>query len=82
MALPQVRAARSAQDMWQELGLEEMSEYEEDPETVWDVDSAGSDSHSSDSHSSASEQAYMSGDGNSDSDCELCEGLLKRRVLC
>ena len=40
----------------------------------------GLDPHSSDSCTSAGECecAYMSGDSDSDSDCELCEGLVKR----
>ena len=64
MALLRVRAARLAQDVWQELGLEEMSECDEDPETMWD--SGGS--RSSDSRSSTDERAYMCGDSDSESD--------------
>ena len=42
---------RRAQDVWQELGPEEMSDCDEDPEVVWDSGGGGggSDSHSSDS---------------------------------
>ena len=33
--LPSVRGARSAQDVWQELGLEELSECDQEPKSVW-----------------------------------------------
>ena len=64
-------------DVWQDLGPEDMFEYDEDPEAMWD--SGGSESHNSGSCSLTGERAYMSGDSGSESDCELYEGLVKRR---
>ena len=67
IVLPQVRAARTAQ-VRQELGLEQMPHCDEDPEAI--CDTGGSERHSSDSRSSTSEERYMSGDTDSESNCE------------
>ena len=75
IALPSVREAGTAREAWQELGLEEMSECDEGPMSVWDVDSGGSDSHNT---GTETEEAVMSGDSDSDSDYAMLELPLKR----
>ena len=77
MVFLQVRAARLVREVWQELGLKEMLGCDDGPETMWG--SGGSESHSSDSRSSMGDRAYVGGDSDSESDCELCEGLVNRR---
>ena len=47
-----------------------MAECDEEPESVWYVDSGGSDSHSS---GGETEETIMSGDSDSDSDCGMLE---------
>ena len=73
--LPSVREARTTREAWQELGLEEMSECDEEPMSVWDVDSGGSDSHST---GTETDEKVMSGDSDSDSDCAMLEFYLRR----
>ena len=63
-------------EAWQELGPEEMSECDEEPVSVWDVESRGSDSHSS---SEETNETIMSGDSESGSDCDVLESPMKRR---
>ena len=52
-------------EAWQALGLEEMSECDEEPMSVWDVDSGGSDGHST---GTETDETVMSGDSDGDSD--------------
>ena len=76
VALPSVREARSAREAWQELGLEDMLECDEEPESIWDVDSGGSGSRSS---GGETDETIVSGDSGSDSDCNVLKLPLKRR---
>ena len=74
-ALPSVTQARCVQEAWQDLGREEMSECDESGMSAWDVDSGGSDSRSS---SDGTNETIISGDSESDSDCEVLESPMNR----
>ena len=41
VSLAQVTKAREAREVWQDLGLEEMEEYDEDPPADWDAVDSG-----------------------------------------
>ena len=53
-----------------------MSECDEEPVSVWDVDSGGSGSHCS---SEETDESIMGGDSDSDGDSDVPELPLKRR---